>query len=244
MLIGCTVGQFQCESNNPRCIEEWRKCDRVKDCRDGEDERDCGCRDFEFQCRSDLKCIDNWRRCDRYYDCEDRSDEDDCEPEGCRLGEFACADGQQCIPERFRCDGRPNCRDGSDERDGCPSSGDHRLNLRTYPTEQTIKEGREVVFQCRDEGPLRARVEWSRGGGLPFPEGTRQFDGRLEMPNIQLSHTGTFVCRAVEHAGKEDSEVSVYLRVTPRKYSKDVVGKVKEDRNFFKDETGFLAAIT
>ena len=103
----------------------------------------------------------------------------------CRMGEFSCADGLQCIPERFRCDRKPNCRDGSDERDGCPNfTDDKSLNLRTYPTEQTIKEGREVVFQCRDEGPLRSKVEWERGGGLPFPPGTRQYGGRLEMPNI------------------------------------------------------------
>ena len=50
--------------------------------------------------------------------------------------------------------------------------------------------GREVVFQCRDEGPLRVDVKWSRGNGaegLPFPRGTRDFDGRLEIPNIQVN---------------------------------------------------------
>ena len=60
------------------------------------------------------------------------------------------------------------------------------LNLRTYPTSQTIIEGREVVFQCRDEGPLRARVAWRRGNGLPLPDGTRDNRGRLEMPNVQV----------------------------------------------------------
>lgn len=46
--------------------------------------------------------------------------------------------------------------------------------------------GREVVFQCRDEGPARAAVRWSRGSGLALPPGTRDFNGRLEMPNIQV----------------------------------------------------------
>ncbi len=46
--------------------------------------------------------------------------------------------------------------------------------------------GREVVFQCRDEGPRRVRVEWSRGTLLPFPPGTEQEGGRLEMPDIQV----------------------------------------------------------
>jgi hypothetical protein len=49
-----------------------------------------------------------------------------------------------------------------------------------------INVGREVVFQCRDEGPLRARVRWLRGNGLPLPPGSRDVKGRLEMPDIQV----------------------------------------------------------
>lgn len=43
-----------------------------------------------------------------------------------------------------------------------------------------------MVFQCRDEGPLRARVRWLRGNGLPLPPGSRDINGRLEMPDIQV----------------------------------------------------------
>jgi hypothetical protein len=43
-----------------------------------------------------------------------------------------------------------------------------------------------VVFQCRDEGPLRARVRWLRGNGLPLPPGSRDINGRLEIPDIQV----------------------------------------------------------
>ena len=50
-----------------------------------------------------------------------------------------------------------------------------------------MKTGREVVFQCRDEGPIRASVRWVRGSGLALPAGTRDNNGRLEMPNIQVS---------------------------------------------------------
>lgn len=46
--------------------------------------------------------------------------------------------------------------------------------------------GREVVFQCRDEGPIRARVKWSRANNLPLPPGSKDLNGRLEMPNIQV----------------------------------------------------------
>lgn len=46
--------------------------------------------------------------------------------------------------------------------------------------------GREVVFQCRDEGPLRAQVRWIRGSGLALPPQSIDQNGRLEMPNIQV----------------------------------------------------------
>ena len=47
--------------------------------------------------------------------------------------------------------------------------------------------GAEVVFQCRDEGPLRAAVKWSRSDGLPLPPGSTDINGRLEMPGIMVS---------------------------------------------------------
>ena len=59
------------------------------------------------------------------------------------MGEFSCYSGDQCVPERNRCDGRYDCRDRSDELN-CPPTrpgGEGELNLRTYPTEQTIEEG-------------------------------------------------------------------------------------------------------
>ena len=99
-----------------------------------------------------------------------------------------------------------------------PYPTDVYLNIRVYPIEQEIEEGKvkiyisrqrcfcqkysqqviyitnkilgqEVVFQCRDEGPLRVNVKWSRGNGaegLPFPPGTRDFNGRLEIPDIKV----------------------------------------------------------
>lgn len=52
--------------------------------------------------------------------------------------------------------------------------------------------GGDVVFQCRDEGPLRAQVEWIRGEQLPLPPGSKDINGRLEMPNIQVIHMNYF----------------------------------------------------
>ena len=101
----------------------------------------------------------------------------------CKLDEFACFNGRECIPIRLQCDGSFHCSDRSDESN-CP-----KLKLRAYPSEQTIEEGREVVFQCRDEGPLRARVQWRRQS-LPLPSGaklTGEGGVRMEIPNVQVS---------------------------------------------------------
>ena len=67
------------------------------------------------------------------------------------------------------------------------SSNQNFLNWAIYITNNTL--GQEVVFQCRDEGPLRVNVKWSRGNGaegLPFPPRTRDFNGRLEIPDIKV----------------------------------------------------------
>lgn len=50
-----------------------------------------------------------------------------------------------------------------------------------------MKTGLEVVFQCRDEGSIRARVRWTRPGGRPLPPGSNDINGRLEIPNIQVN---------------------------------------------------------
>lgn len=79
--------------------------------------------------------------------------------------------------------------------------------------------GREVVFQCRDEGPARAPVRWTRGSGLALPPSTRDVNGRLEMPNIQPEHTGTYICEAIGYpATTPGARVSVYLKVDACKY--------------------------
>ncbi|KAG8224763.1 hypothetical protein J437_LFUL005332 [Ladona fulva] len=198
--LDCRHNEFRCHSGE--CIPQYLLCNNRYDCADGSDEQRCQpttpapvrCGPRQFLCRSDGRCLPQGTLCDGKVDCPDYSDESNCAWKPCGWNEFRC-EGGPCIPMRWRCDGKQDCAENSDELD-CSN--------------------REVVFQCRDEGPARARVKWSRADGLPLPPGSRDIQGRLEMPNIQLSHSGTYICEAVGYPeNTPGSRVSVLLKVEP-----------------------------
>ena len=79
--------------------------------------------------------------------------------------------------------------------------------------------GREVVFQCRDEGEMRAPVRWVRDGGLPLPPDYSDNRGRLTMPNIQMDHSGNYYCEAQNVPSHTSGRrVAVELVVIPCKF--------------------------
>ncbi|XP_061934442.1 basement membrane-specific heparan sulfate proteoglycan core protein isoform X27 [Apis cerana] len=214
----CREDEFTCRDGT--CIPQSAFCDERPDCPYAEDEANClqGCGKDQFQC-ADGNCIRIEDQCNGYIDCADGTDENDCDhvgshpmPGRCPAGFIMCIRDKDCVPQSSLCNGIPECRDRSDE-EYCntePSS----LSLKTYPSEQVIKESREVVFQCRDEGPLRAKVRWLRGNNLPLPSGSRDINGRLEIPNIQLNHSGSYICEAVDYPpSTPGQQVSVYLTV-------------------------------
>lgn len=70
------------------------------------------------------------------------------------------------------------------------------------------------MFRCRDEGMLRARVRWTRPGDRPLPAGSRDINGRLEIPNIRVEDSGTYICEAVGYPRHvPGQQVSVQLTV-------------------------------
>ncbi|XP_059491072.1 basement membrane-specific heparan sulfate proteoglycan core protein isoform X8 [Neocloeon triangulifer] len=218
--------QFMCRSDG-QCISIEFRCDNIYDCSDFSDEKDCWhigtqppfvtCSRNEFTCNSKDQCVPRAQVCDGKYDCNDYSDETgaDCQWQPCSKWEFRCENGP-CIPMSARCDNKIDCPDTSDELD-CPNND--RLLLRTYPDDQIIKTGREVVFQCRDESHIRASVQWIRANG-PLPPGSRDNNGRLEMPNIQLEHAGKYICQAVGYpantpGAQKEVDLTVEAHSTP-----------------------------
>ncbi|XP_017768750.1 PREDICTED: basement membrane-specific heparan sulfate proteoglycan core protein-like isoform X5 [Nicrophorus vespilloides] len=222
----CSYDEFACGDGS--CIDNHRKCNGRPDCSDGSDEVNCGhiavvCRHGEVQCRNQKQCYPSSGHCNRIRDCDDNSDEDNCPIEACTRDEFRCENGP-CISMELRCNGKTDCPlDNSDELDCNPYDNEHNPNtpfivdLKAYPSEQEIKEtiirtGQEVVFHCRDEGPNRVKVYWSYKYGN-LPPGSRDNNGRLEMPNIPTNYSGEYICNAVTPPSVPATHISVYLNI-------------------------------
>ncbi|SPP89179.1 blast:Basement membrane-specific heparan sulfate proteoglycan core protein [Drosophila guanche] len=197
-----------------RCYSESERCDRRRHCEDGSDEANC-CASNQFRCHNG-DCIPYSSTCDGVPQCRDGSDELECGGSlECLPNQFRCNNGQ-CVSATVRCNGKTDCQDSSDEQNCAnePGRTNNQLNLKTYPDSQIIKERREVIFRCRDEGPFRAKVRWTRPGGQPLPPGFTDRSGRLEIPNIRLEDSGTYVCEAVGYPSyQQGQQVTVHLTV-------------------------------
>ncbi|XP_017851563.1 basement membrane-specific heparan sulfate proteoglycan core protein isoform X4 [Drosophila busckii] len=173
------------------------------------------CAEDQFRCRNG-DCVSQDAVCNGYAECQDASDEADCDLMTCQAHQFRCRNGQ-CVSATLRCNGQTDCQDSSDEMNCAQEQhppNRNQLKLKTYPDSQIIKESREVVFRCRDEGPARAKVRWTRPGGLALPVGFSDKNGRLEIPNIRVEDSGTYLCEAVGYPNYEPGQhVTVHLTV-------------------------------
>lgn len=79
---GCRINEFECD--NKKCIRQEWKCDKVDDCGDKSDEKNCNvttgptsahrCHDHMFDCK-DGTCVEMIQVCDGRADCANKLDE-------------------------------------------------------------------------------------------------------------------------------------------------------------------------
>ncbi|VEN60340.1 unnamed protein product [Callosobruchus maculatus] len=99
---------FKCEMML-QLIPINKKCDKIFDCEDGTDEKNCLCVDY-------LRYTNTSSICDGITDCADLSDEADCN--SCNSStEFYCRRSGHCIELSKQCDGVSDCDTGEDEWD-------------------------------------------------------------------------------------------------------------------------------
>ncbi|XP_039257056.2 uncharacterized protein LOC120333763 isoform X1 [Styela clava] len=129
----CTDREFMCQVNG-RCIPREKVRDHMKDCYDGEDEKEssilkvCGKNTGEYRCPGNARrCIPRHKVGDGKADCNrfrNSSDEIIGAIGSCSTFEFACLARQstknkiitiRCIPRSWVNDGVIQCPDGSDE---------------------------------------------------------------------------------------------------------------------------------
>jgi hypothetical protein len=138
LLVACDERcAFRCDDGS--LVGPDRLCDGVRQCMEGEDERDC-----EF----DLVCNDGSRvpgaRCDGGWNCPDGSDEQACPGQ---TG-IACGDGSGFYYDWYRCDGYSTCANGADEA-GCPSFDCSDGSTVTYRNDASDPRCNGYM-QCRD----------------------------------------------------------------------------------------------
>lgn len=115
-----------------KCLTKSAKCNHLKECSDGSDEKNCTCADY---LRTQYL---NKKICDGIIDCWDFSDENNCGKfqntaihymliiflnlDWCHPGQYICSNSKACVDKNKICDGIKDCLEGDDERQ-CVSIG-------------------------------------------------------------------------------------------------------------------------
>ncbi|XP_024086274.1 serine protease nudel-like [Cimex lectularius] len=155
---GCIQNNtFLCGSGE--CLPNHLKCNKLMDCRDGSDEKNCTCADF-------LRNQYHTRKiCDGIYDCWDYSDEQGCD--WCSPGQHMCANSRMCIDPSQVCDGFPQCPYGDDEKNciTVAQSLETANNKDYYPNGYLMvkKEGEwgKMCLQNFDNVISKSKTDWS-----------------------------------------------------------------------------------
>nr|XP_033778769.1 basement membrane-specific heparan sulfate proteoglycan core protein isoform X4 [Geotrypetes seraphini] len=202
----CRRDEARCP--NGQCIPRDYLCDGERDCRDGEDELNCGttspCEPNEFKCRNGRCALKLWR-CDGDDDCGDRSDEINCPTKSpgdtCAPDQFTCVTSRTCIPASYQCDDEADCPDRTDEV-GCSSP-----QVITPPEEAVVaSRGETVRFTCVAVGVPTPIITWRLNWGhIPTSNRVSMMSegghGTLIIRDVKEADQGAYTCEAINAKG-------------------------------------------
>ncbi|XP_029434740.1 basement membrane-specific heparan sulfate proteoglycan core protein isoform X5 [Rhinatrema bivittatum] len=202
----CRRDEARCP--NGQCIPRDYVCDGERDCRNGEDELNCGtpspCEPNEMKCRNGRCTLKLWR-CDGDDDCGDNSDESNCPTKGpgdtCAPDQFTCVTARTCIPASYQCDDEADCPDRTDEV-GC-----HPPQVITPPEEAIVaSRGQTVRFTCVAIGVPTPIITWRLNWGH-IPTSNRVSltseggHGTLTIRDVKEADQGAYTCEAINAKG-------------------------------------------
>lgn len=121
--------EFECENKHGHCVPIEARCNSTSECKNFEDELNCGCQKSEFFECNNKRCVPKDWLCDKTDDCGDLSDEN---PKICNKSShhsflinsandcdgYVCKN-KECIPLDRVCDKKIDCKDGTDEGGFC-----------------------------------------------------------------------------------------------------------------------------
>ncbi|XP_054713925.1 hemicentin-1-like [Uloborus diversus] len=82
------------------------------------------------------------------------------------------------------------------------------------PSAITAVRGRTVTSVCSAKGFPPPKISWQKNG-IPFLSSTSDITGQLTLENIQPEDSGSYVCIAVNSAGRDHKSISLEVHVPP-----------------------------
>ncbi|WKX94179.1 hypothetical protein Q1695_011444 [Nippostrongylus brasiliensis] len=92
--------------------------------------------------------------------------------------------------------------------------GANEIQISVYPVETQVREGREVVFDCRArtaDNSFYPPTRWTRVGG-PLPPHARESSGRLTINPVSLSDSGTYVCVSSHNGRTVEAQATLHVQ--------------------------------